>query len=141
MHFAPSCGAAGSAPFGNSCGGNGDCQGGLCYQTGMGGYCTQPCRVQNCGVGYACQIDQQGNDYYAACFPWMPDVPEGAACSIDDACQSDWCLTSQVCTSICFTNADCSNVVPGWACTPQATPGTQASTFPPGSYVLLACGP
>jgi hypothetical protein len=138
-HFAPNCSAGGGTPFGNSCGVNGDCQGGLCYQTGMGAYCTQPCRVQNCGFGYACQVDQQGNDLYAACFPWMPDVAEGQGCSSDDVCQSDWCLTSnQLCTSICFTNSDCMS---GWTCTPQATPAPQATTFPTGNYVLLACGP
>ncbi len=131
-HFAPHCGAGGGTPFGNSCTGNGDCQGGLCYQTGTGGYCTQPCRSQECGFGYACQVDEEGNDVYAACFPWMPDAVEGAACTSNNQCQGDWCGTTSQCTSICFTSSDC---ISGWTCTPQP------STLATGNYLLLVCGP
>lgn len=133
-HFAPSCSAGGPGTYGADCSGNGDCQGGLCYQTNMGAYCTNPCRSQaECGDGSACQVDQEGNDVYAACFPWPATGGQGAACTSDEMCQGDWCGTSSQCTSICFTNADCTVV--GWTCTPQP------STLPTGDYLLLACGP
>jgi hypothetical protein len=137
-HFAPLCATAtltsGSSGFGAACQNNAECQGGLCYQTGSGGNCTNPCRTQDeCGAGNACQVDAQGNDLYAACFPWQPAGPQGSACTTDNDCRGDWCGTTNQCAGICFTDADCT--VSGWHCIPQA------SSFPMGNYLLLACGP
>jgi hypothetical protein len=132
-HFAPNCGAGGGGGFLSNCGSNGDCQGGLCYLNGGPGFCTNPCRTQDeCGDGNACQVDEEGNDVYSACFPWQPNAGQGASCGDDNMCRGAWCDTGQ-CTNICFTDADCTVV--GWRCIPQA------SSLPTGNYLLLACGP
>jgi hypothetical protein len=142
-HFAPHCGATGPQPYGSVCTSNLDCQGGLCFQSGNSGNCTNPCRGQSeCGNGNACQFYEQGGDLYSACFPLQTGEGTGdlgAVCSMDIQCLGLYCNTGTQggqCTGPCFTNSDCSSVS-GWRCTPQLLIGN----LPTGNYNALGCGP
>jgi hypothetical protein len=137
-HYAAHCGASGPDAYGSPCTYDTDCQGGLCYQSGGGGNCTQPCRSQSeCGQGNGCQLDERGNDVYAACFPLVMGQGSGAlgdSCSNDNACSSFYCGATGQCSSVCFADSDCS-AVSSWRCT--TLPASVAS----GSILMLACGP
>jgi hypothetical protein len=136
-HFTGRCGPPGGAsPYGANCGSNSDCAGGLCFNEGGGGNCTHPCATSaECGSGNACQLDIEGTDIYAACFPWNASGPEGSSCTNDDQCLGDWCGTTNQCSNICFTDAVCAAAVSSWHCTPQE------DQLPNGTYNVLACGP
>jgi hypothetical protein len=140
-HFAPHCGTAGTSGYGATCTADGECQGGLCFQSGTGGNCIMPCRSQQeCGSGSGCQWDVHGNDMYVACYLLPPtqmgngDV--GATCGSDPYCLSDYCNTTNLCTGPCFTNSDCTAHLSGWHCTPYLY-----LTPPQGNYYALGCGP
>ncbi|HEX8792265.1 MAG TPA: hypothetical protein VF765_15025 [Polyangiaceae bacterium] len=134
-HFAPHCQAqTGSLGFGASCSSSSQCRGGLCYQSGGGGNCTNPCETSaECGPGNGCQFDQQGQDVYVACFPTPGSKADGLACTMDSQCAGYWCNSSSECTGACFRNSDCT--VSGWYCR------TEADTVPTGTYDVLVCGP
>jgi hypothetical protein len=70
----------------------------------------------------------------AACLPGAGHSADGASCSNDSDCLSQFCdPTSNQCTDVCFTNADCTKS--GWHCRPEQV---QLSTG--GSYSVLLCG-
>ena len=142
-HFAPHCGATGPQPYGTLCTSNTDCQGGLCFQSGGSGNCTNPCRGQaECGNSAVCNFYEQGGDVYAACFPFAMGQGTGnlgATCSMDIQCLGYYCNTGSQggqCTGPCFTDSDCA-AVSGWRCTPQLLIGN----LPTGNYNALGCGP
>ncbi|HEY8042508.1 MAG TPA: hypothetical protein VIF15_22050 [Polyangiaceae bacterium] len=133
-HFTAQCGTGGPGQYSTGCTDGTQCQGGLCFANG----CTNPCHSPGeCGGGNACQLDFQGNDIYAACFPTTSTEtnPEGATCSNDNQCLGDWCgTTTNKCTNICIGNSDCA-AVPGWYCRPEE------DTTPNGTFNVLVCGP
>lgn len=135
-HFAPHCQPqTGSLGYGAACSSSSQCRGGLCYQSGGGGNCTNACETSTeCGSGNGCQLDQQGQDIYAACFPTPGATAEGQACTMDQQCAGYWCNSESKCTNVCFRNQDCSSVS-GWYCRPEA------DTVPTGTYDVLVCGP
>ncbi|HEY8087324.1 MAG TPA: hypothetical protein VIF09_05755 [Polyangiaceae bacterium] len=132
-HFAAFCGLPGGAlAYGDACSGNNQCSGGLCYESGGSGNCTRPCgSADECGAGNGCQLDQQGSDIYAACFP-ATGGQEGANCSNDGQCLGAWCGAGNMCTNICYSDSACTVV--GWRCLPQA------DSLQTGNYLVLACG-
>jgi hypothetical protein len=134
-HFAPHCTPqVGSLGYSASCSSSSQCRGGLCYQSGGGGYCTNPCETSaECGSGNGCQFDQQGQDLYAACFPTPGGLVQGQACTTNQQCAGYWCNSSSQCTGACFRNSDCT--VSGWFCR------AEADTVPTGTYDVLVCGP
>ena len=136
-HFAARCAPpGGTIGYGDPCGSNDQCVGGLCYNYGGGTACTNPCEANtDCPEGSGCFYDVMGNDVYAACFPTMGTREEGAACMMDTDCRSEWCQTTSLCTSTCARNADCT-VVGGWTCRPEGE--TIDMTL---MYDVLMCGP
>jgi hypothetical protein len=140
-HFAAWCGPPGGADQGGAqCSSSDQCAGGLCY-TDTGGeyppYCVQPCSTSaECGSGAACQLDVQGGDIYAACFPLMGDEgAQGAPCTNGyQQCLGGLCNAQGLCTNICFSDAVCT--VSAWTCKPMQDDG-----YPPGDPTVLACGP
>lgn len=141
-HFAAWCGPPGGADQEDAqCSSDDECAGGLCY-TDTGGsppYCVQPCSTSaECGSGVGCQLDAQGGDIYAACFPLSGEQgAEGAPCSGATGyqeCLGGLCNAQGMCTNICFSDAVCT--VSGWTCKPMLD-----DEYPPGSPTVLACGP
>jgi hypothetical protein len=143
-HFAAWCGPPGGAgQDGAQCSSSDQCAGGLCY-TDTGGeyppYCVQPCSTSaECGTSdVGCQLDAQGGDIYAACFPLTSQLAgQGASCSGTNGyeeCLGGLCNAQGMCTNICFSDAVCT--VSGWTCKPMLD-----DEYPPGSPTVLACGP
>jgi hypothetical protein len=72
------------------------------------------------------------SDIVATCEPPAPGPGgQGAACTSGSACASGYCdSTSQQCSDVCFTNADCKT---GWRCRTELDTGG-------GNYYVLRCG-
>jgi len=146
-HYTANCGTSGgSGTNGHSCSVNGDCESQICAADTMFGnqYCHAPCRsaadcaTGSCGGGpCACEyVLANGNaDLVAACFSSSGNTAEGDSCSTtNDTCATGFCdPNSMKCTSVCFTNADCTTS--GWTCRPE-----QVTVSGGGSYSVLACG-
>jgi hypothetical protein len=143
-HYAARCGpVGGSGTAGSLCSVSSQCAGGLCYTNVPpedSAFCVQPCATQTeCGSGFACQLDINGNDIYAGCFNLYGNgnAPEGAGCSEYTSCLGGLC-NAGLCSNICFSDAVCS--VSGWSCKPELD-----TSYPLGpqnqEYTVLACGP
>jgi hypothetical protein len=140
QHYAARCGpVGGSGIAGSLCSVSSQCAGGLCYTNvppPYSAFCVQPCATQTeCGSGYACQLDINGNDIYAGCFNLEGNgtAPEGSQCSNYGSCLGGLC-NAGLCSNICFSDAVCS--VSGWRCRPELD-----TSYPAGDPTVLACGP
>lgn len=135
-HFAPHCApSVGTLMYADPCSSSNQCPGGLCYNDGAGGGCTNPCEANaDCPQGNACYWDLVGSDVIALCFPQVGGGDEGASCTVDSDCRGDWCETSSICTTTCFRDSDCT--VNGWTCRPETETINQTSM-----YEVLVCGP
>jgi len=142
-HYAARCGPPGGAgTAGSGCSVSSECAGGLCYTDVMPPYspfCVQPCAAPDqCGSGYACQLDINGNDIYAGCFNLEGNgtAPQGASCTNFASCLGLLC-NAGYCSNTCFSDAVC---MAGWTCKPE-----QDDSYPLGpqgqEYTVLACGP
>jgi len=135
------CGTSGNGDNGAICERDSDCQSNLC--NGDDG-CSDACRTtSDCGSQSACSyvVSTSGTaGVTAACLPTSGGHggilgADGSSCGSDTDCASQFCdPTSNQCTDVCFTNADCSSV-PDWHCRPEQV---QLSTG--GSYSVLLCG-
>jgi hypothetical protein len=135
--YVASCGSAGSGANGSTCNVPSDCKSELC-DSNFNGNCRNACRnTADCGsasVSCAYIVVTGNNGIVAACFPQAGNAAEGATCTQDSDCQSQFCdPTAKQCTDVCFANSDCTKA--GWRCRPEVVT-VQAG----GSYSVLACG-
>jgi hypothetical protein len=154
VHFGPNCASvSGSQPNGHSCSSNSECASQICAADSMFGnnYCHAACRNNNdctgtCDQGpCACTyVEPNSNsDLVAACVGSGGNVGEGQSCnpagtSASDSCANGFCDTNTMkCTSVCFTNADCT--VAGQHCRPELVT-IYVMGVAGGSYSVLACG-
>jgi hypothetical protein len=139
-HFAALCGPPGGAgTAGSPCSISSECAGGFCYAGEGPSFCVQPCAAPTeCGSGYACQLDINGTDLYAACFNLGSNgtAPQGTSCSSPGYCLGLLC-NAGYCSNLCFSDAVCTS---GWRCKPELD-----TSYPLGpqnqEYTVLACGP
>jgi hypothetical protein len=130
------CGDAGTGQNGETCTHDSDCESELCNG---GAGCSNACRnTPDCGgQGMSCAYvtpTMGGTGVVAACLPGGGHSGEGSSCSSDTDCESQFCdPTSNECTDVCFTDADCTKT--DWVCRPEIV---QLSTG--GSFTVLACG-
>jgi hypothetical protein len=150
-HYAANCGTSGgTGTNGHSCSSNNECESQICAADTMFGnaYCHAPCRsAADCSTGScdggpcACEyVLPNGNtDLVAACIGSSGNTAEGDSCSpTNDTCATGFCdPNSMKCTSVCFTNADCTTS--GWTCRPEQLT-IYVNGQPGGSYSVLACG-
>lgn len=82
-------------PLGAACKSDSECKSGLCYgPAGSEALCRKQCTVEanNCYPGYYCADVGGGR---GACLQGEPPVKkkeDGALCSSDDECESNWCV-------------------------------------------------
>jgi hypothetical protein len=137
-HFAALCGPPGGAgTAGSPCSVSAECAGGFCYTGASSSFCVQPCAVPTeCGSGYACQLDINGTDLYAACFQFAGGNAQGSQCDNFQNCLGGLC-NGGLCSNPCFSDAVCTS---GWRCKPEVD-----DSYPLGpqnqEYTVLACGP
>jgi hypothetical protein len=144
VHFTASCGA----PVGN--GGNGatcpngptDCISDLCTcdtMTCNTSHCHDACRNSpDCGSGQSCvyiQLTDSMMNFLGVVTACMPKGSgtgtQGTQCSLDTDCATSFCSPSNVCTDVCYVDADCSG---GWRCLPELV-----TLKTGGSYEVLDC--
>jgi hypothetical protein len=121
---------------------NSSCQSELCDTTTQYG-CLAACRSSaNCsGARESCVYLPRSNPpnppnppaIVAVCYGAAGMATEGAACTKNSDCASQFCDPSQVCTDVCFANSDCPKA--GWRCRPEQVKVGDAGA------VVLACGP
>jgi hypothetical protein len=121
------CGPGGTGQNGSTCTLATDCQSNYCE--GSSGMCHNACRNSTeCGTGQVCIYvrDTAFSSVIAACFPQQPGsgtTAEGALCTTDQDCASNFCVaitsasSEKRCTNVCFGNSDCT--MAGWRCRPQ----------------------
>jgi hypothetical protein len=146
-NFAASCGmASGTGTNGHMCSANTACESGICGADSMFGnnYCHDACRSATdctgtcdgspCACTYVLPNGATGG-LVAVCAGSTGNTPEGQPCSTsNDTCATGFCdpVTNE-CTSVCFTDSDCTT--DGWKCRPVLV--TLSSG---GSVTALACG-
>jgi hypothetical protein len=150
VHYGAHCAAAGgTGTNGHSCSSNNSCESQICAADTMFGnnYCHGACRsATDCtgtcdGAPCACNyvLPNGTTDLVAVCIGSSGNTPEGGTCNPTmDTCAAGFCdSNTNKCTSVCFTNADCTTA--GWHCRPELVT-IYVNGTPGGSYSVLACG-
>lgn len=146
--FTAWCGSGGQDPNGSTCSRNSDCQSELCTTpSGGSGFdqstCNDACRSgTDCGgngmscvyVGVSAGTGSTVT-IVAACVSGAGNKSDGATCSTDDECQSQFCDASGVCTDVCIDDSDCV------ASLPHCLPETVVIPNDSSSYTALVCSP
>jgi hypothetical protein len=136
-HYVANCGPApGSGSSGSSCSGRGSCVSGLCLFD-FDWTCHDACRSENdCASGQECTIElidqSTPADIASICWPPYGNGAEGSQCTQGSDCRSGLC-NGTVCTTTCFSDADCAAPVAHCRLTPLAVQGG-------GTYSVLLCG-
>ena len=142
VNYSANCASSpGTKGNGSSCSGNGTCESQICAADSMFGsnYCHGACRSEaDCGSSYGCNyvLPPSSTGLVAVCTQQGGGTGEGQACDPTmDTCKNGFCdPASKLCTSVCFTDADCA-VMTGWRCRPE-----QVTVSSGGSFSVLACG-